>query len=241
MICFVGDPHGHFDAIILTALEQRPKALVLLGDLDLERPLTQEFKAVRDAGIGVRWIPGNHDGDRDDWYANLFGGHAGGLSIHGRVVEIAGQRVAGLGGVFREQVWRPPAAPVLHKRSQMLAKCQIGSKLQLWKAAHETKPGLPRRHRVSIWPEDYERLAQQQADILVVHEAPSNHPHGFVEIDQLAEAMGAQLIVHGHHHRGYTAVLPSGIRVIGVGMSGITNDDGQILLPGRRRSRETAA
>lgn len=237
MIGFVGDPHGQFSDIISIALELQPKGLVLLGDLDLDRPLTQEFKAVRDAGIQVFWIPGNHDGDRDEWYANLFGGHAGGLSIHGRVVEIAGQRVAGLGGVFREQVWRPPAEPVLHKRSQMLAKCQTGSKLQLWRAAHETKPGLPRRHRVSIWPEDYERLAQQQADILVVHEAPSCHRSGFAVIDQLAEAMGAQLIVHGQHHHDYTAVLPSGIRVIGVGLGGITNEDGQILLPGRGRER----
>jgi len=235
MISFIGDPHGHFEDIISTALEQRPKALVLLGDLDLERPLTQELKAVRDAGIQIHWIPGNHDGDRDEWYANLFGGHAGGLNLHGRVVEIAGQRVAGLGGVFREQVWRPPAEPVLRKRSQMLAKCSTGSKLQSWRAVHETMPGLPRRHRVSIWPEDYERLSQQQADILVCHEAPSCHRCGFAVIDQLAEAMGAQLIVHGHHHRDYAAVLPSGIRVIGVGMSGITNEDGQILLPGRGR------
>ncbi|KAF0225737.1 MAG: hypothetical protein FD176_184 [Rhodospirillaceae bacterium] len=92
---------------------------------------------------------------------------------------------------------------------------------------------------MSIWPEDYERLAQQQADILVTHEAPSNHPHGFIEIDQLAEAMGAKLIVHGHHHRDYQTALPSGIRVIGVGLAGVATEDGKILLPDRRRAQET--
>jgi len=52
----------------------------------------------------------------------------------------------------------------------------------------------------AIWPEDIETLASQKADILVTHEAPSSHPSGSAVIDELARAMGARLIVHGHHH-----------------------------------------
>ena len=60
-------------------------------------------------------------------------------------------------------------------------------------------------------------MADMQADVLVTHEAPTSHKYGFPEIDLLAEAMGCQLVVHGHVHADYEAVLPSGIRVVGVG------------------------
>ena len=52
----------------------------------------------------------------------------------------------------------------------------------------------------AIWPEDYDYLATQRADILVTHEAPRSHPSGNAALDALARAMGASLIVHGHHH-----------------------------------------
>ena len=52
----------------------------------------------------------------------------------------------------------------------------------------------------AIWPEDYDYLASQRADILVTHEAPRSHPAGNAALDALARAMGASLIVHGHHH-----------------------------------------
>jgi len=35
----------------------------------------------------------------------------------------------------------------------------------------------------------------------VTHEAPSAHPHGCKAIDELAETLGVQLVVHGHHHQ----------------------------------------
>lgn len=40
----------------------------------------------------------------------------------------------------------------------------------------------------------------RRAGILVCHEAPSCHPYGYAEIDELALAMGAKVVVHGHHH-----------------------------------------
>ena len=68
----------------------------------------------------------------------------------------------------------------------------------------------------AIWPEDYDYLATQRADILVTHEAPRSHPAGNAALDALARAMGASLIVHGHHHVPYRAVAPDGLRAMGV-------------------------
>jgi predicted phosphodiesterase len=40
----------------------------------------------------------------------------------------------------------------------------------------------------------------KQADILVTHEAPGAHRHGFEVLDALALMMRAKLLMHGHHH-----------------------------------------
>ena len=42
---------------------------------------------------------------------------------------------------------------------------------------------------------------------------------GFGVIDDLASACGARLIVHGHHHQSYDAVLPNGVRVRGLAIA----------------------
>jgi hypothetical protein len=55
--------------------------------------------------------------------------------------------------------------------------------------------------------------------VLVTHEAPSCHRHGFAAIDRLAEVAAARLIVHGHHHESYAAKLPGGIDVRGLGFA----------------------
>ncbi|GCL66129.1 hypothetical protein AQPW35_52100 [Rubrivivax pictus] len=36
--------------------------------------------------------------------------------------------------------------------------------------------------------------------MLVTHEAPSWHDHGFAALDSLAVRMGVRWLVHGHHH-----------------------------------------
>jgi len=100
--------------------------------------------------------------------------------------------------------------------------------------------GLSLRHRVSIWWEDYERLSRQRADILVTHEAPVSYPrYGYREIDDLARRMKVKLIVHGHHHTDYQAQTSDGIGVIGVGLAGVTDDQGVIISPGIISSRRS--
>jgi hypothetical protein len=89
-------------------------------------------------------------------------------NLHGRVAVVDGVRIAGLGGVFRGQVWTPPADWLYESAKEFTARCGRSNR---W------RDGLPRKHRSSIFPEDYFRLVSQRADILVTHEAPSTRIH----------------------------------------------------------------
>lgn len=55
-------------------------------------------------------------------------------------------------------------------------------------------------------------------DILLTHEAPGCHPHGFSVLDEYAFEAGAKLIIHGHHHEDYSGRIKGGIRVLGLGL-----------------------
>ena len=104
---------------------------------------------------------------------------------------------------------------------QYLARCGKGNQ---WRG------GLPLTHRSTIFPDDYERLVKQRADILVTHEAPSAHPHGFAAIDDLARSLGVKKTFHGHHHDqlDYSAERTRlGFDAFGVGFRGIFDQDGQ--------------
>jgi hypothetical protein len=68
----------------------------------------------------------------------------------------------------------------------------------------------------NIFPECADPLRNRRADVLVKHEAPSCHRHGFVGIDLAAAHCRACLVVHGHHHESYEGVLPSGTPVRGL-------------------------
>ena len=73
------------------------------------------------------------------------------------------------------------------------------------------------RQRDAIFPEDLRALSGKRADVLVVHEAPSTHRHGFAALDDLARDLRVRLVVHGHHHASTAAVTQNGIAVIGLG------------------------
>jgi hypothetical protein len=74
------------------------------------------------------------------------------------------------------------------------------------------RKGLPLGQRDTIFPEDVEKVGTFRLDVLVSHEAPQPHNYGFAVLNQLAMSTGAQLLVHGHHHKAedYTATLPDG-------------------------------
>jgi len=224
MILFGGDPHGDFRSVIQAVKTYSPQAVVLLGDFDLERSLEEELSAILNK-TEIWFIHGNHDADQDRWYDNLFSSRLAHRNLHGRVVKIAGVRIAGLGGVFRAKIWRPPAAPRFSSPNDLLSICGKGER---WRG------GIPRKHHASIFWQHYAALWHQQADILVTHEAPSCHRYGFKELDDLAVSLGVKSVFHGHHHEHYTKAIGNGkITVHGVAKAGICDQEGKVLIPGQ--------
>lgn len=155
---------------------------MILGDLqppdDLETLLAPTLAITQ-----VWWIPGNHDTDCEEYYDRLWHGPIAEHNLHGRVAEVAGLRIAGLGGVFRGQIWMPEGRPNYQSATGFVRR---SPKTNLWRG------GLPRRHRSSIFPATYEALQQCKADILVTHEAAGCHKKGFDAIDRLAKSLGVK-------------------------------------------------
>lgn len=235
-IVFIGDVHRRWTYVEagLAALARPPRAAVLLGDMECREPLDALAAPLLRRGVAVHWIFGNHDYDGGpDMWANLAAPERNPVTaagaLHGRVASIGGLRVAGLGGVFRRRVWEPPEPPRLRRRVQLadhLATLDAG-----WSAAQRAALGEA-LSAMAIWPEDWDALLGQRADVLVTHEAPSSHPAGAAALEDLARAMGARLIVHGHHHVNAVSVAPDGLRVLGVAAGWGSAADGTALWPG---------
>jgi len=208
-IVIAGDPHGNFTPIIRACSAEDPGTLILLGDCELRVPLHHMLGSLFALGWQIHWILGNKDTETATEFDHLAGDFPEG-DIGGKVIEVAGMRIAGLGGVFKPRIWHPPEAPSFNTRHEFM--------LSLPPREH-WRGGLPLWHRDSIFPEDFARLAQHRFDVLVTHEAPSCHRHGFAAIDRLAEVTGARLIIHGHHHESYAARLNNGIDVRGLAVA----------------------
>jgi predicted phosphodiesterase len=194
-LMFFGDPHGDLDPVIAAVEHFQPEAIVLLGDIQARRPLHVELRPILDL-TEIWFIHGNHDTDSDADYDNLWGSELATRNFHGRIVEIAGFKVAGLGGVFRSKIWDPrrPIEEAAFQSSDAMRRTM--------KREERWRDGISRKHRSSIFPADYQQLLWSgHSDILVTHEAPTAHPHGWKVIDELAEKLGVQLVVHGHHHQ----------------------------------------
>ena len=235
-LVFIGDIHQlwhHIDAG-LASLSALPKAAILLGDIQCDQPLDDLAAPLLDRGITVHWIHGNHDNDGGpDMWANLASPERNPLTspgaLHARVLDIEGTRVAGLGGTFRPRVWAPPKPPRLWKRSE------LADDLETLRPAYGLNQRAALAHSLSsaaIWPEDIDALMALRADVLVTHEAPSSHPAGSAVIDELARAMGARLIVHGHHHVVSHVEAHDGLRVLGVASAWGAGLNGQVLWEG---------
>lgn len=238
-IIFVGDIHKDWATVErgITSLARLPEAVVLLGDLQCEAPLDQLAAPLLDLGIAVHWIFGNHDNDGGpEMWANMAdptrNPRTAPGALHARVQKIAGLRIAGLGGTFRHRVWGPPDDPRMHKREEL--PDDLASMGPQWRA--EQLDALHHSLATSaIWHEDFSSLAGQQADVLVTHEAPPSHPDGAAPLAALARAMGARLIVHGHHHVCYRAVAEDGLCAMGVGAAWGVTLDGTALWEGEKQ------
>lgn len=211
-LIFYGDPHGEWRPLLRACRDHRPEGIVILGDCDLAVPLRKQLHEIFDLGIQVLWIPGNHDADTPEFFDHLWGDYPLG-NLHGRCREVAGMKVAGLGGVFKARIWYPRFESVPPAYSDRRDYLRDTPRRDRWRG------GLPLRVRDAIFPEDVTALRNMRTDIMVSHEAPSYHLHGFVGIDAAAELCRARLIVHGHHHESYETVLPSGTRVRGLAIA----------------------
>jgi predicted phosphodiesterase len=205
-LLFHADPHGDFAPLRADIERESPDAVILLGDYELDRPLGEVLDGVH---APVYWIHGNHD-THESGFDFLFDSPF--PSLDGRVLDVGGCLVAGLGGVFKGSVWFPGRGePRWRSREECIAESGRGN---LWRG------GLPRGKRDAIFPADWERLAARRADVLILHEAPECHPYGHRSLGDLARAMGVHTVLHGHHHYDYEARIDGGITVIGLGQAG---------------------
>jgi calcineurin-like phosphoesterase family protein len=171
--------------------------------------LELELAQLGPALVGRSWfILGNHDSDTPEYLRNHFG--MWDRYLHGRVIEVEGMRIGGISGVFRHKIWHPSKPPCWMDR-QSYRDHVLARRGELF------EDHLPLKHWSTIFPEDLEP-ASQSMDILLIHEAPGCHPHGFSVLDDYARAAGAKLVVHGHHHEDYTGMIKGDIRVLGMGL-----------------------
>ncbi len=240
-LIFIGDIHQNWAEVEagLSSLPAPPRAAVLLGDIECARPLDVVAAPLLDHGVSVYWIHGNHDYDTGaEMWANLADPGRNPLTaagaLHLRVIDIDGVRVAGLGGTFLPLVWSGHARPRLRRREQ-LATHLDATHGQLDTAGRDALAHF--LANTAIWPEDVEALSSQRADVLVTHEAPSSHPSGVGALDDLARAMGARVVVHGHHHVTSHSTSDDGLRVLGVGDTWAVDLDGNVVWRGRKRDR----
>ncbi len=222
---FCGDPHGQFD-YILQAVEQQEvqgrevEAFLLLGDMQATAPLHTLLGNL----ANKTWlIHGNHDTDSPSDFENLWGSSMGERNIDGKVLVLPnGIRVAGLGGVFREDVWHPDWRRRMKGRPAYMTPAEH-AKLIKPKDRHG---GLqPLKHWSSIYKGTFDRLSKMRGDVLITHEAPGYHRHGFSIIDELARSMGVATVVHGHHHDCINSSKhwpAQGFKSFGVGLRGIS-------------------
>lgn len=250
MILMFGDPHGDFKHVLPVVEKEKPIAILFLGDLDLERSLELEMAQIMKL-TEVYFIHGNHDTDSHQKHDYLFNSKLADHNLHGRVVEIAGIKVAGLGGVFRQAIWWPKddafaASNYDNYESFVDAEMQA----LLWQERRRQKAlgntecevespvlvGKRLTHKSSIFYDDWLNLYSQQADILVTHEAPSCHPHGFAGITELARGMQVKRTFHGHHHDRLDYSDQSsqlGFQAYGVGLCGVSDHNGKLVLAGK--------
>lgn len=214
-LMFCGDPHGQWQHIIDAALQANARTVILLGDLEPARPLHIELQAIWER---VWFIHGNHDTDHAGNFGNVWHKDVRDRQLHGRVVTLpCGTRIAGLGGVFRGAVWYPKdnLAPRFYNRE---SHARITPQPDRWQG------GVPLKHWSSIYPDELAQLATQHADILITHEAPGYHEHGFRALDDLARHMGVHTTVHGHQHDSLDSSahwVAQGFKSFGVGLRGV--------------------
>jgi len=233
-ILFCGDAHGHLNHVIDVVEKLRPRAIVLLGDIEAPAPLDVCLAPILPT-CRVYWILGNHDTDAPAHYDALIQAkHHNIQRISGQVARVPGSdpplTLAGLDGVFRTKIWAPDNVMDLsencaHGLTQAAYVATMGK-------GNRWRDGMPLRHRSTIFPNQILDLSKLRTHILVTHEAPGCHPHGFRVLGDLARTMGASHSFHGHHHTNVDYGVIEGVHTRGVGIRSVMNLAGEVLVDG---------
>ena len=197
---FLEDVHGEFEWISKALMDAKElqSHIIFLGDVDFaHRPLREILQPLRKSypSVQVALIHGNHDADSYDAWECLHDAGDDAIKLHGNVAILDGIRVAGLGGVFMGKVWKPPEVPKLNSKEAAIYRGAFQ-----FRGGQRPSP----TYLVAVYPDDYDRLRELSADILVTDEAPACHPYGWEALDVLATVMKVKRTFHGDHHDDQT-------------------------------------
>ena len=206
---FVGDVHAQWHQVLMQLSGAPPGDVVFLGDLELDRPWHEAVAPIAEFGHVSWFIHGNHDAPNGTGHHWLW--DAAGASIHRRVqLTGCGLKLAGLGGVFRGRAWWPKIAPLAPSKTRKeVCGARPVEPNGLWSPSHAD----------TIFAEDLTVFDGKTADILVTHEAPLPHQHGFSALNALADKLRVPLIIHGHHHKSAHYTTEEGIHVRSLGIA----------------------
>jgi Icc-related predicted phosphoesterase len=196
----LGDIHGDFAAV--RRIQRRHPdvaAWLCVGDVADDEGRYEPFE------IPVYWIKGNNENfDAIDAGTLPAGSHYIPNAVS---VEVAGVRVAGLGGTFAPTWYDTPAAELPHPKKSTRKATELADK---------------RRHFVRTEVEACRRLGP--VDVLLTHEAPKpfrplpggrGPDAGKAAINEILGALGPRLHLFGHHHR-FSEQEVAGIRSVGL-------------------------
>ncbi len=166
MLLFVGDPHGNLVTVKETVFFLKSEVIFFLGDQCLENPIDLILSNISSL---VYFILNNHNSDHPHWPENHLS--AWEQCLNCKTVEVGGQKIAELGGVFIEGIWHLHTGVKWKNR-----ECYIHHT----PPEHRFKNRLLLGHWTSIFPEDFKKLLNVgNADILITHQAPECHQYGF--------------------------------------------------------------
>ena len=100
---FYGEADGDFGPLLAACREDCPQGVALLGCLTLSRSVHAELADLFAAGVNVQWLPGRLPSQAAPSDVNLWKDHPEG-NLHLRIAVVSGMLVAGLGGVFKQDV-----------------------------------------------------------------------------------------------------------------------------------------
>ncbi|ACV69824.1 metallophosphoesterase family protein [Desulfohalobium retbaense] len=194
MLLFYADAHGNFEELISVARKYHSeiKGIFLLGDQSPGQPLDQELKALGSGIIAKTYfILGNHDLESKKYIENHFCIWQNYLNK--RTIDIDGICIGGFSSTYSE-------------------------KSIFFSNNNKTKYTIDTlKSKEPLCCECLSGFSNMSLDILITHEAPSNHPEGCYKIDEAARLSQSSIIIHGHHHEDYESSLPFGTRIIGLG------------------------